>query len=751
MSANINFSKLLPLDWQLGHAPTEHEAPTRWVPAKVPGAVQLDWAHAEGWPPYWKGEESNRYGWMEDVFWNYSARADVPPLSPGERLFLRIEGADHHAEILLGDMVVATVTGREHVLDLDVTGRLHDGDMLTLRVHPAPKMPGAEPGRREATYTTKAAVSYGWDWHPRLIPLGLPGAVTLEVVRGPRWLSCDTTYTLSPDLRRAEARTVVHVSGGAAGTRVAWTLTAPGGTALATEGVLDDVGAADLRLSVDDPLLWWPHDQGVPHRYLSEVGLLDGSGKPALFQARRIGFRRVELVMHPAGWETRESFPKSRNEPPITLRVNGRPVFGKGSNWIPPEIFPCNETPTRLVGLVRLAKEANFNLLRCWGGAAMPRDAFFDACDELGIMAWVEFPLGCNPYPDDPGYLAELDTHARDLVRRVRPHPCLALWCGGNELFNRWSLMTDQALPLRLLNSVCLELDPWTPFIPTSPLEGIGHGNYLFRYDDGREVYEAMRQASNTAYTEFGMPGPSAVETLRSFIPADELFPPSPRGSWKHHHGFGAWVADTWLCWDLLQDYFGAIGDLETLVRLGQWMQSEGYKAIYEEARRQKPVCSMALNWCFNECWPCAANNSLLEWPARKKPAFDAVAASCRLVLASLGLRKFSWTPGEAFECDLWLLNDAPEERPAVAVEVWIHAEGADPVLAGSWNAPAAQAGENMAGPTLRFRLPRSLPGGSFRVNATVSGRPDWSSSYRLHNRGAAAETTPTPSLQLNA
>jgi beta-mannosidase len=453
--------------------------------------------------------------------------------------------------------------------------------------------------------------------------------------------------------------------------------------------------------------------------------------------------------MHPTAWETREAFPKSRNEPPITLRVNGRPVFGKGSNWIPPEIFPCLETPARLGELVALAKAANFNLLRCWGGAAMPGDAFFEACDRLGVMAWVEFPLGCNPYPDDPDYLAELGTHARALVRRVRPHPSLALWCGGNELFNRWSLMTDQSLPLRLLNSVCLDLDPHTPFIPTSPLEGMAHGNYVFRYADGREVYEAMAQARYTAYPEFGMPGPSAVETLKGFIPADELFPPAPRGSWKHHHAFGAWVGDTWLCWDLLQDYFGPIQNLETLVELGQWLQCEGYKAIYEEARRQKPVCSMALNWCYNECWPCAANNSLLEWPARKKPAYDAVAAACRPVLASLRLRKFSWSPGETFECDLWLLNDAPGERPAARIDVTLEADGAAPLCVGTWEAPSAGANENMAGPTLRFRLPALPAVDRFRMVASCPAHPEWTSVYTLQARvraGAAAN-----GLQLNA
>jgi beta-mannosidase len=115
-------------------------------------------------------------------------------------------------------------------------------------------------------------------------------------------------------------------------------------------------------------------------------------------------------------------------------------------------------------------KEANMNILRCWGGAIIDKEPFFELCDEMGIMVWQEFPLACNNYLGTKGYLAVLEQEATAIIKRLRKHPCLTLWCGGNELFNSWSRMTDQSLPLRLLNKLCYEEDQNTPFINTSPL-----------------------------------------------------------------------------------------------------------------------------------------------------------------------------------------------------------------------------------------------------------------------------------------
>jgi beta-mannosidase len=172
------------------------------------------------------------------------------------------------------------------------------------------------------------------------------------------------------------------------------------------------------------------------------------------------------------------------------------------------------------------------------------------------------------------------------------------------------------------------------------------------------------------------------------------------------------------------------------MVKSGQWIQREGYKCIYEEARRQKPWCAMALNWCYNEPWPTAANNSLINYPAKPKPAFYAVASSCRPVLASARIPKFRWKKGEQFSVELFILNDKYEETGAGKMTGLNYFERQkDSRLApGISNQPHRT--RTLQGPATEFTLPDLSPGkndahaGSggqtrmeFRVRSAVPGR----------------------------
>ena len=485
------------------------------------------------------------------------------------------------------------------------------------------------------------------------------------------------------------------------------------------------------KLDFPDPKLWWPHDHGKPYLYTSTIQLLDASGKVIHTQESKIGFRRVKLVMNEGAWREPDGFPKSRSVPPAQLEINGRKIFCKGTNWVNPEIFPGIITRERYNELLNLAKEANFNILRIWGGGIVNKESFFELCDEKGLLVWQEFPLACNNYPDDAHYLTILKQESASIINRVKKHPSLAFWCGGNELFNSWSGMTDQSLPLRLLNSQCLELDPNSPFIPTSPLMGMAHGNYVFRdLQTKEEVFSNMARAHYTAYTEFGMPAPSSVEILKTIIPKEELWPPKPGTSWESHHAYKAWVGNTWLCQDIIEDYFGTSTTLEELVANGQLMQGEGYKCIYEEARRQKPYCAMAANWCYNEPWPTAANNSLISYPAIPKPGFYAVKNACRPVLASAKFSKFKWTEGETFFADVWMLNDLPTDVPAGKVKIKLVARKSEMVVL-SWDYSAMKANVNQAGPTFRCKLP-AWSTDRFKVILEVEGHPEYNSEYTL-------------------
>jgi beta-mannosidase len=686
-----------------------------WIPASVPGAVQLDWARAHGLPDPTVGENFRLLDGLENDRWLYRTRVPQTPRPKGERLYFNCGGVDYACEVRLAGKTVLEHEGMFTPFEIDLTG-CEPGTELDVLVHPAPKRPGRPADRTQASASCKPAVSYGWDFHPRLIPLGLWAEAAFETRPEMHLRRVDFSYALSEDFSRATI-TVTAESNGPSD--YSWRLM-DAASQVVVEG-------PEPRAVLHNPELWWTHDHGRPALYTLEV--TNGKGD---IHRRSVGFRRIRLVMHEGAWEESLGFPATRNRPPVTVELNGRVIFAKGSNWVGADIFPGRITEGDLGRLLHLARDAHFSLLRCWGGALVNQDAFFEKCDGLGLLIWQEFPLACNNYPDDEGYLRVLDQESRSIISRLRQHPCVGIWGGGNELYNAWSGMTDQSLALRLLNRNCYDLDPTTPFLATSPIYGMGHGDYRFRDGGGREVFEIFQKARSTAYSEFGCPGPSPVEYLRTFIPEAELWPPKPGASWQAHHAFGAWEADSgsWLFPAAQEHYFGPAADLETLVDRGAWLQGIGYQAIFEEARRQKPRCSMALNWCFNEPWPTAAGNSIVNWPARPKPAYYSVQAACRPVLASARFPRFQWQEGEEFVAEMWMLNDSPNDIPAGQMEVAIEAAG-NSARVHLWSYSGISAGRNLAGPTVRCRLPSSADG-AFELVLRAGPGGAWDSRYRL-------------------
>ncbi len=716
------------MNWELGYPSPGGSGELRWTGAKVPGAVQLDVAEAEGYGPWFYAENWRDYLWMEDCSFIYRSSFARPGLHKNERLYFFSKGIDYTFEIILNGHSLLSQEGMFTPVLLDLTAYLDDANELLVKIFPIPKKQPEPPDRVQASASVKPAVSYGWDWHPRLVPSGIWDETGLEIRPASHMDDVSLQYKLNEQL--SSAGVVVEARGSEMkGCMLSFRFLDAEERVLYSDQCLAGAQGANFAFRLEDPRLWWPHDHGHPYLYHYDVELTDPAGKHLQTLTGKQGFRRVKLVMNHGGWDEPTEFPRTRSIVPIQLEINNRQIFCKGTNWVNPEIFPGLINSKRYDELTDRALEANFNLLRVWGGGIVNKQPFHDQCDEKGILVWQEFPLACNNYEDDPRYLEVLKQEAESIIRRIRKHASLALWSGGNELFNSWSGMSDQSLALRMLNSLCLNLDPDTPFISTSPLFGMAHGHYVFRDpESGEEVFSTMNSAANTAYTEFGVPSPSSVEILELVIPPDELWPPAPGASWESHHAYNAWEGDTWLMKDMIDDYFGKAGSLEELVANGQLLQAEGYKAIYEESRRQKPYCSMALNWCFNEPWPTAANNNIVSYPNSCKPAFGAVRNACRPVMASARNFKFSWQEGEDFRTELWMLNDRFQKVEAGVVRAKL-ISGGSCIELGSWSYECLAANSNQKGPFLRARLP-ALEADRFTLELEVDGSPAYNSSY---------------------
>lgn len=653
--------------------------------AAVPGNIQEDYGRSQNYPDVMYGTNCTMYEPLEDDAWEYRTKLSYRA-NPGESVWFVSHGIDYRYDILLDGKKIYAGEGMFSDVEIDLTDLLQKENELCVYIYPHPKRPGAyKRTRDEADESCKPPVCYGWDWNPRLLISGMWQDAYLETRTNAYINRCEPRYKLASDYSFADVDFTVDCN-----EECTVELFDPDGKKV--------YSGTKTSFRVENPKLWWCQGQGEPNLYRWTVR------NKTEERSGRIGFRRVKLLRN-IGANDPHGFPKSRYAAPITVELNGRRIFMKGSNWVNPEIFwgrIKKETYEPLLGLV---KDANMNILRLWGGAAFCKESFYDLCDEMGIMVWQEFMLACNAYPNDEHYLSVLEKEARFMIEKLRSHACLALWCGGNELFNGWSGMNDQSLPLRLLDKLCYDLDRDHSFLKTSPLEGMGHGGYMF-FDEkhGGDPYQCFQSANCTAYTEFGVPSISEMKALKEIIPPEEIDEIRLTDSWQVHHAIKAWMPQSHACTDILKKYFGSEGSTEDRIEQSDWLQCEGLKAIFEEARKQAPHCSGALNWCFNEPWITAANCSIVRYPAVPKPGYYAVQKALRGSLFSARIPKFDWKSGEKFQAEIWLLNDKPEAITA-SVEVFLKV-GTKEIPLLSWKNATAPAGENTQGAKVCCVLP---------------------------------------------
>ena len=662
------------------------EGNTEYFPVTVPGNVQYDYSIARGFEDISYSDNYKQFLPLENDAWEYVTKLSYEK-KDGERVFFVSEGIDYMYNIRLNQNTIYSHEGMYTPVEIDLTDMLAGDDVLSVYIYPHPKVEGAEVGTRdEAADSCKPPVCYSWDWNPRLLISGMWQPAYIET-RDELYIgSCEVIATLNDDMT--------------VGT-VTFDFECMSECILSIYDAQDNViwSGSERAVSINDPKLWWCNGQG--DSYLYRWVIENKTHKREGY----IGFRKIRLVRNPP-LSYPPPFPRTRFEPPITIELNGRRIMAKGSNWVNPELFWGQIDKERYDEILIAVKDCNMNILRIWGGSGICKESFYELCDKYGIIVWQEFMLSCIKYPSEDHYLTVLEAEATTIIKKLRHHCCIGLWCGGNELFSSWRhAMDDQDLPLRLLNKLCYELDPHRPFLPTSPLMGMGHGGYMFFHkSQGGDVFEQFQHSSNTAYSEFGVPSASPIETLRRVIPPEELVMPlTPTKSLVCHHGFDSWESNTWLCPDVVERYFGEQTDIESFVKCTDILQSEGYKGIFEEARRQWPHCSMALNWCLNEPWDTAANNSIIAYPTILKPSYYAVKDALRPQLFSARIPKFLWQTGETFEAQIWLLNDSPF---GVCEDVTVTLKFGNEIISElKWNG-TADANSNSQGPTLRCVLP---------------------------------------------
>jgi beta-mannosidase len=666
----------------------DHINDAHWLDVPVPGDVHralMASGHIED-PFYDRNED--RCAWIEDREWWYRIRFDGPkkPLQLDERLRLVLHGLDTFATVWLNGEEIGRHANMFREAVFDVGGRVRFGEENTLAIlfdrpldHAGEEHPDQWGRNPERVFMRKAQFGFGWDWGPRLPTVGIWRPVELRRERRAAIAGVHFhTLNLDPDRERAAVAVRVEAERFAdeEPVAVAIALSAPNGDPVAEHAmVLDGEGphlASTAYLTVEKPRLWWTHDLGEPVLYGLRVELRQG-GDVLDYNESKVGIRTLELDQSPDPDEPGTRF--------FRFVLNRVPIFARGADWIPADSFVGAIEDERYENLVTAARDANMNMLRVWGGGIYEHDVFYDLCDSMGLLVWQDFMFACAVYPEEPdSFVSEVEAEASYQVRRLRSHPCLALWCGNNE--NQWIHdrtfwdREDTTVPGALyyhevLPRVVAELDGRTPYWPGSPFGGddhndrrqgnvhnweVWHGNFPRRFgkesrrDPTPENVSYLRYAEDMGrfISEFGMHAAPVRETLRRAIPEDQLYHHSP--SMDHHNKDVPKNKGD----NLMLTVTGLPKDLDEYVDFSMISQAEGLKFALEHFRRRKPHCSGTLFWQLNDCWP-VLSWSVLDYHGFGKAGYYYARRAYSPILAS-----FKAMPESSVE--LWLTNDTLSE-----------------------------------------------------------------------------------------
>jgi beta-mannosidase len=656
--------------WRLGQAPSD-ASPGRaswaelaripeWLPATVPGNVRADLLRAGRLPDLHFDTQADDSQWVDDHCWWLVREWSRAPV-PGERVHLILRGVDYVSDLFLNGYHMDRHEGMFSPLVVDVSHLLAAENRLAVRIAGSKWLPSrrSSPWFRFVNYlesravsiaqrhphrrdTLKCQMSFGWDFAPSLLTMGIWDDVYL-VISGDVFIR---DVEVKQQFGDGRARLSVGVEMDALNPQTALLRCTLLGDGFEGEPVVAEhpvalacgAGRADLEMEVPQPRLWWPWDQGRPDLYRLTVELLAGD-RCLDSVTRTVGLREVELD----GW---------------TLRVNGRRVYARGANWVPADVLPGRVREEDYHALLSLARQANMNMVRVWGGGLREKRAFYDECDRLGIMVWQEFPLACaflSRFPRSAGYLQLVERESEAIVRDLRSHPSLVLWCGGNEFSPERNRPVVAAL-----QQTASRLDPARPFLAASPAGGDSHN---WRVWHGFQPPSAYRDDARLFASEFGLQAIPHKASLQRFIPAEELWPPGP--SWGYH---GAGLAKLLrYARPFLQ---GSEPGLEALIEASQRAQAHALQIAVEHYRRTKARGGGGvLIWQLNEPWP-AISWALVDFYRRPKAAYAVARRLMNPVLVSLEYPLQHYRAGEELAIHIWVVNDLPVDLPGCRVEV---------------------------------------------------------------------------------
>lgn len=590
---------------------------------QVPGDFYSDLTALDVLPEPYIGDNAKRLPALElnPVYtrtFTYNREEEI------HRAVLSFAGVDTLARIYLNNHLLGETNDMHTTWEYDVLGKLKEGEN-TIRVefrdprpvyaenHARRPLRGAEDSLPGYQFVRKAHFMTGWDFAPEMINVGLFRPVELRLYEEAALEAVTLRQQTDPSMARLFVKAQVNTIE-ACEVEMAVTITDPDGRVVGTLSEVTPVQAGVTQLEqmarIQQPRLWWPNGLGNQPLYtVTTILLVDD--REVDRDEKTVGFRSLEFSN---AWDEygRE----------FTFTINGVKPFIKGANYVPEDCLMSRRNRERTERLLRDCAAAHYNMIRVWGGGIYPDEWFFDLCDELGLMVWLDFMFACCFLDDDPVLIEATKKEAVQNLWRFSHRTCLALMCGNNEIeeamecWEPWCYEADQKTKLTYLKIFESEIpaqmkavDVDVAYIPSSPTSGGSFQNpgcpdcmdvHDWKVWHHNAPYESYRNYYYRFLSEFGFESFPSLKTLqcRTGEPEDmnlfsyeiEYRQRCPRGNKLIMQNMG--------------EHFRMPSQFRDLIYLSQLMQADAVRFAIDHLRRNRGRCMGALYWQINDCWP---------------------------------------------------------------------------------------------------------------------------------------------------
>lgn len=637
---------------------------TASIPATVPGCVHTDLINNGLIKDIYYRDNADGVQWIENQNWKYERSFTADKIEPGARLVF--EGLDVYCDVYLNGVHLGYCDDMFIPHSFDVDGILKAGEnTITVCFYSPIEKTKGKPAliaafTKERLYTRRVQCTYGWDWVQRFVTCGIIKDAYIIFDNSQR---CEKAYIYTKSIDDFSAQICVEADFvNVSGKTAMFEITHDGKTVYKYE-VYADRPMVKFYADIPNPVLW---NIGSDNKLYTLTCTVENEIFTQSFGIRTAkilqlkdekGSKSYEKCLFLRSTSSGKEYDRNEEFSSFELVVNGKRVMCKGSNWVPCDPFISEETDEKITEILELAREANVNMIRVWGGGVFEKDHFYNECDRLGISVTQDFLMACGSYPEKEDWFIEhLTAEAKHAACKLRNHPCLVWWSGDNEnaILGCDSDVDYQGRRSALegIAPVLARYDYMRPFLPSSPYGGKPYasktvgtthntqflGEHLFPYmdaDDLSDYKEYFKEYDARFIAEEPCYGSADIDTLLKFMTEDDVH--NNINMWYYHSKTNPAMHKELMdyCLQFAEGILGKFQDNADRFFKLRYIMYEWMRVTLERARRSRGFCNGIIYWMLNDCWPAAGSWSIIDYYNKPKAGYysfkrcaDAVALS---------------------------------------------------------------------------------------------------------------------------